>query len=125
MITYSFLSLSDLFHLACACMLSRFIRVQLFVTVRTVAYNAPLSIGFSRQEYWSGLPFPPPGDLPNTGIKFMSLKSPALAGRFFLLLLPPEEAQEYWRSLPFPSPGDLPNPGIKPCLLHCRRILYM
>ena len=44
-------------------------RVRLFVTPWTVAYQAPPSMGFSRQEYWSGLPFPPPGDLPNPGIK--------------------------------------------------------
>ena len=44
-------------------------RVRLFVTLWTAAYQAPLSMGFSRQEYWSGLPCPPPGDLPNTGIK--------------------------------------------------------
>ena len=44
-------------------------RVRLFVTPRTAAHQAPLSIGFSRQEYWSGLPFPPPGHLPNPGIK--------------------------------------------------------
>ena len=42
--------------------------VQLFGTPWTVAYQAPLSMEFPRQEYWSGLPFPPPGDLPNTGI---------------------------------------------------------
>ena len=44
-------------------------RVRLFVTPWTVVYQAPLSMGFSRQEYWSGLPFPPPGDLPNPGIE--------------------------------------------------------
>ena len=44
-------------------------RVRLFVTPWTVAYQAPLSMGFSRQEYWSGLPFPSPGDLPDPGIK--------------------------------------------------------
>ena len=44
-------------------------RVQLFVTPWTVAYQAPPSIGFSRQEYWSGLPFPSPGDLPNPRIE--------------------------------------------------------
>ena len=49
----------------------------------TVARQAPLSMGLSRQEYWSGLPFPPLGDLPDPGIKPMSLVSPALAGRFF------------------------------------------
>ena len=49
--------------------------VRLFVTPWTVAYQAPLSMGFSRQEYWSGLPFPSPGDLPDPGIK---PRSPAL-----------------------------------------------
>ena len=44
-------------------------RVRLFVTPRTVAYQAPPSTEFSRQEYWSGLPFPSPGDLPNPGIE--------------------------------------------------------
>ena len=44
-------------------------RVQLFATPWTVAYQAPLSMGFSRQEYWSGLPFPSPGDLPSPGIE--------------------------------------------------------
>ena len=53
-------------------------RVQLFVTPWTVPRQAPLSIGFSRQEYWSGLPFPPPGDPPNTGIELLSPPSPAL-----------------------------------------------
>ena len=43
----------------------------------------PLSMGFSRQEHWSGLPFPSPGDFPNPGIKLKSLASPALSGRFF------------------------------------------
>ena len=50
-------------------------RVRLFVTPWTVAYKAPLSMGFSRHEYWSGLPFPSPGDLPDPGIE---LGSPAL-----------------------------------------------
>ena len=49
-----------------------------FVTIWTVARQDPLSIGFSRQEYWSGLPCPPPGDLPNSGIEPPSLVSPAL-----------------------------------------------
>ena len=53
------------------------------MTVWTVASQVPLSMGFSRQEYWSGLPFPPPGDLPDPGIKPMSLTSPALAGGIF------------------------------------------
>ena len=50
--------------------------VRLFTTPCTADCQAPLSMGFSRQEYWSGLPFPSPGDLPNSGIE---LKSPALA----------------------------------------------
>ena len=49
----------------------------------TIAFQAPLSMGFDRKEYWSGLPFPPPGDLPSSGIKHPSLVSPALAGRLF------------------------------------------
>ena len=65
-----------------ACVLSC---VQPFATPWTVAQQAPLSTGFSRQEYWSGLPFPTPGDLPHPGIKPTSLASPALAGRFFTL----------------------------------------
>ena len=64
-------------------MLSRFSCVQLFMTLWTVACQAPLSMGFSRQEYWSGLPFPSPGDLPNPGIELTSLVSPELAGGFF------------------------------------------
>ena len=55
-------------------------RVWLIVTSWTVAHQAPLSMGFSRQEYWSGLPFPPPGDLPNPGLDPVS---PVLGGRFF------------------------------------------
>ena len=50
------------------------------MTPGTVAHQAPLSLGFLRQEYWSGLPYPPPGDRPKAGIELMSLKSPALAG---------------------------------------------
>ena len=51
--------------------------------LRTVAHQAPLSMGFSRQEHWSGLPCPLPGDLPDPGIKPSSLMSPALADGFF------------------------------------------
>ena len=53
------------------------------VTPWTVAHQASLSMEFFRQEYWSGLPFPPSRDLPDPGIKPTSLESPALAGRFF------------------------------------------
>ena len=62
---------------------SRFSHAQLLVTLWTVARQAPLSMGFSMQEYWSGLPCPPPEDLPDPGIKPASLMSPASAGRFF------------------------------------------
>ena len=65
------------------CMLSHFSCVRLFATLWTVACQAPLSMGFFRQEYWSGLLCPPPGDLPDPEIEPMSLKFPALAGRFF------------------------------------------
>ena len=54
-----------------------------FATLWTVIYQAPLSMGFSRQEYWSELPFPPPGDLPDSGIELVSLMSHVLAGGFF------------------------------------------
>ena len=64
----------------CVCVCSH---VCLFVTPWTVDLQAPLSIAFSRQEYWSGLPCPSPGDLPNPGIEPASLMSSALAGRFF------------------------------------------
>ena len=59
--------------------------VLLFVTPWTVAHQVPLPMGFPRQEYWSGLLFPSPGDLPDPGIK---PESPALAGRFFTTELP-------------------------------------
>ena len=63
--------------------LSCFSHVQLFATLWTVAHQAPLSLGFSRQEYWSGLPFPTPGDLLDPGIESLSLMSPVLADGFF------------------------------------------
>ena len=62
------------------CMLSR---VQLFMTPTDSTLQVPLSKGFSRQEYWSGLPCSPPGDLPDPGIELASLTSPASAGGFF------------------------------------------
>ena len=65
------------------CCAKLLICVQLFATPWTVAHQAPLSTGFSRQEYWSELLLPSPLDLPSSGIKAMSLKSPALAGKFF------------------------------------------
>ena len=73
-----------------ACMLNCFSRVLLFVTPWIVARQALLSMGFSRQEYWSGLPFPPPGDLPNLEIEPVSL-----AGGFIIASI----TWEAWGSL--------------------------
>ena len=64
--------------------------VRLFVTPWTIALQTPPSMGFSWQEYWSGLPFAPPGDLPDAGIEAVSLESPALTSRFFTTE-PPEK----------------------------------
>ena len=69
--------------------LSCFSHVRLSVTLWTVARRAPLATEFSRQEYWSGLLCPFPGDLLDPGIKPVSLMSPALAGRFLIPLSPP------------------------------------
>ena len=66
-----------------ACMISCFNCVWLFVTLWTVACQASLFVGYFRQEYWSGLPCPPPGDLPDPRIKPISPMPAALAGRFF------------------------------------------
>ena len=77
-------------------------RVRLFATPWTVAYEAPLSMEFSRQFYWSGYPFPSPGDLPNTGIK---PRSPAL----------------WVDSLPAESPGKCCN-GVGKLLI--RKFLF-
>ena len=60
-----------------------------FATLSTVAHQAPLCMGFPRQKYWSGLPLPPPGDLPNPGIKPESPASLTLAIRFFNTEQPP------------------------------------
>ena len=72
-------------------------RVQVFATPWTVAYQASQSMESSKQDYWSGLPFPSPKS------SFEPLFWGGRVGR-----------QEYWSGLPFPSPGDLPDPGIEP-----------
>ena len=69
--------------------------VQLFVTSCTVACQSPLSMKFSRPECWSGLPCPPPGDLPNPGIKPVVLRSCALAGGFFTTSTTGEALSEF------------------------------
>ena len=65
-------------------MLNHFGRVQVFVTPWTVAHQVPLSMGFSKQEYWSGLPCPSPTGVLDSGMKPSSLMSPALTGEFFI-----------------------------------------
>ena len=65
------------------CVLSRFSRVLLFETLWTVSHQAPLFMGFSRHEYWTGLTCPSPGDLPDPGVEPASFMSCALAGKFF------------------------------------------
>ena len=100
-------------------MLSHFSHIQLFVTLQTVACQAPLSIGFSRQGYWSGLPCSPPGDLSDPGIELTVLTSPAVAGRFFTTSATWEAPGVRWLSGKEPScnAGDvgdmvsIPEPG--------------
>ena len=76
----------------CVCTHARTLScVQLFTMPWTAAHHAPLSVGLSWQEYWSGLPCPPPGDLPEPGIE---PTSPALAGGFFTTE-PQEKPQSY------------------------------
>ena len=80
------------------CVLSHFSRLQLFVTLWIVAHQAPLSVGFSRQECWSEVPFPPPRDLPpcphpHQGIKPASVVSAALAMKVFT-------TRAIWEALP-------------------------
>ena len=71
----------------CACVYEHVLSsVQLFSTPWTVSCQAPLSMKFSRQEYWNGLPFPPPGDLPDPGMEPTALGSPILSGGLCQLL---------------------------------------
>ena len=91
-----------------ACMLSHFSCVWLFVTPWTVACQPPLSMGFSRQEHWSGLPCPPPGDLPNPGVEPVSLTSSALAGGFC--------PNATWEGLSFVRQYDFLLPWFLVCL---------
>ena len=70
------------------CMLSHFSSVWLFASLWNVAHQVPLSMGFSRQEYWSGSSCPPPRHLPHPGTEPASLMSIAFAGGFFTLALP-------------------------------------
>ena len=109
--------------------------IQLFAILCMVALQAPLSMGFSRQEYWSGLPFPFPGNLPNPGIKPAFLMFPALACEFFVTSATWEAVIYFSKSLPqsykehLVGYGNLLQglvliQGSNLHLLHCRQILY-
>ena len=129
-------------------------RVHLFATPWTIAHQAPLSMGFSRQEYWSRMPCPLPGDLPDPGIQPTTLNSPALACGLFTSSttweapcmlshsivsgsLQPHRLPQPGSSVDGDSPGRntgvgchallqgiFPTQGWNPGLLHCRLILY-
>ena len=107
----------------CACVLRCFSSVQLSATPWTAAHQAPLSMGFSRQEYWSGLPVPSPENLSNPGIEPESL---ALAGRFFTTVPPGKslnglvalkEEEKSWPSLHFVRTWWENSPHWEPPLL--------
>ena len=85
---YRRLELLLLHNCPCTCMRVCSVLSNSVVTPWTVARQAPLSVGFSRQEYWSGLPIPTPGNFPNPGVK-PATESPALAGGFFTTALVP------------------------------------
>ena len=98
-------------------------RVQLSVTPRTVAHQAPLPMEFSRQEYWRGFPFPIPGDLPDSGIEPVS---PALAGGCFTTELPGKQARHICMCVGvcahaklFQSCPTLQPCGLQPDMLLC------
>ena len=84
-------------HLPSSCsVLSCFSPVQLLATLGTVALQASLSMNFSRPEYWSGLPFPSLGNLPNSGVEPPSLESPALARGFLTTRAPGKSSDSYY-----------------------------
>ena len=85
-----------LFYVYVCCMFSH---IWIFMTPWTIACKTPLSMEFSRQKYWHGLPFPSPGDLPDPGIKPTSLAPPALAGRFFTTEPPGKPPFSFYRKL--------------------------
>ena len=97
------------------CVLSLYSPVRHFVTPWTVAHQVPLSMGFSRQEYWSELPFPMMGDLPYPEIKPASLMFPALARGFFTTSATWEAAETRLVLLYHPPPA---SPDPDPCTSH-------
>ena len=99
-------------------------RVRLFVTPWTVAYQAPPSMRFSRQEYWSGVPFPSPGDLPDPGIEPMSLIAPALQ-MDSLPLAParkPHNRDNCGKELLYMEPRSSPLQSLHCCSLGLQRV---
>ena len=94
-----------------ACILSLFSRVQLCAILWTAACQAPLSMGFARQESWRGFPGLTLGDLPNPGTEPTSLTS-TCTGRLGSSVHGIFQAR-LWSGFPFLSPGDLPNPGLR------------
>ena len=104
-------------------MLSHFSLVCLFVTLWTVPHQSPLFMEISRQEYWSGLPWPPPGDLPHLGIELTSLRSPALTGGFFTTEPPGKPNIYQFSSVQFSCSvmsDSLQSRGLKHARLPCQ-----
>ena len=93
-------------------MLSHFSHVQHFATLWTIAHQAPLFMGFSRQGYWSGLLHPPPGDLPDTEIELASLMSPAVG---FFTTSATWEASGFWWYLHIKGELEFPGEIVDPC----------
>ena len=89
------------------CVLNRFRPVQLFAASWTVAHQAPLSMGFSRQEHYSGLPFPPPESVPDPRTELTAPVSPALAGRFLTSQSPGKPQTPWWEKQ---KPNVMPRP---------------
>ena len=88
-----------------ACVLSHFSQVQLLAALWTAILQAPLSMGFSRQEYCSGLPWPPPGDLPNPGIKPASFMSSCIGREFFTTRDTEAEPGSLWNGCVWAGPA--------------------
>ena len=103
-----------------ACKLSCFSLVRLFATLWTVAHQASLSMGFSRQEYWSGLPCPPPGDLTDPGIEPASPVAPALwatslplshwGSPYISIYMYKKKWRRQWQPTPVFLPGESQGP---------------
>ena len=107
---------SGLGYVRCVCSV-----IWLFVTLSTVTCQTPLSMGFSRLEYWSELLYPPPGYLPNPGIEPVSLASPTLADRVFTIVPPgkPTDATTYSYSVPRPDLTACITNKTDPCISSC------